>query len=1055
MNDAIQRQQALDLGRSFIVQAPAGSGKTELLTQRYLKLLSVCDYPENVMAMTFTNKAVDELTQRVLSALKSTQQSRPVQPHKQITYDLSCQVIARANAKNWQLLDNPKRLKISTIDGLSSLINSRYPSRQLLPRKIMAQPWEQQRAYRHAAEQTLLMINDQVHGQAIATLLLYLDNHVEKFYRLLIPMLGKRDQWLTRLYRQDALDTEVLKNSAEKIITKHLQALVVIAQPLLNKAFFALMSASADATFAQVDALPTAQITDLEKWQSVQSLCLTKSGQWRKKLTKNNGFPSELKAQKTQLLEQLHSLSAQEPLRLALQQLTQLPDVDFSNAQTAILSNIASVLKLCVAQLQLYFECEQAHDFIEVALLANQALDEQSGVSDVALFLDYQIQHLLIDEFQDTSALQFNTLEKLIKPWQENDGKTLFLVGDPMQSIYRFRESEVGLFLQVKAHGIANIKLISLILETNFRSSQSLVEANNRFFQCIFPKHEDSYQGAIPYSASHANSTTLNAQATVFYAFADNQFAQQAQTVLEIVVQSLSEQPTNEVAILVRSRAHLQDIVPLLKRHKIAFESLKTTPLKDHLLTRDLFSLTKALLNLGDKLAWLSVLRAPWCGLILDDLLAFSATDDVVIYEQLAEQSIREKLTQDGQKRAQHLHQGLADVLSNQGRFSFVERLTYALDQLGVSISLSPSEQRIKTQFLHIINDCEQRQLLNAQTIIAMLDNLYVPSTNAQVKLMTIHQAKGLEFDTVIIPNLGKGPRYGDAPIIRLKMFADQSLLLAPIKSTQASAQSQTYEYLKFIEAEQNKFEAMRLLYVAMTRSKQNLHLLGELGRAGRVTANSLLEFLMPFYQQDFKLLQTPVAPDLPEPTAPTLQRFKHLNPIVSKDTTKNEVIAQQPSFERLFKSLLGTLVHQYFEQELFQPSIENLNARLIEIGIAPSEIDQSRNFILTLLNNTKQDAQFDWLFKNRPSTLTEAAFISGNETLIIDRLFIEDGVLWLIDFKTAKPNPDESIKQFISRQQLQHTKQLRLYQAALSQIYVNTIKCVLYCPAISQLIEI
>ena len=87
MDDQTQRSQALDTTRSFLIQAPAGSGKTELLTQRYLKLLSISESPESVLAMTFTKKAVSELKARVIGALKSATEKRPEQAHKQITYD--------------------------------------------------------------------------------------------------------------------------------------------------------------------------------------------------------------------------------------------------------------------------------------------------------------------------------------------------------------------------------------------------------------------------------------------------------------------------------------------------------------------------------------------------------------------------------------------------------------------------------------------------------------------------------------------------------------------------------------------------------------------------------------------------------------------------------------------------------------------------------------------------------------------------------------------------------------------------------------------------------
>ena len=111
--------------------------------------------------------------------------------------------------------------------------------------------------------------------------------------------------------------------------------------------------------------------------------------------------------------------------------------------------------------------------------------------------MDYQIKHILIDEFQDTSYSQFNLIERLIEGWQQGDGKTMFLVGDPMQSIYKFRESQVGIFLNVSQNGIGSLKLKPLKLEANFRSSKSIVETNNEIFSRIFPQKDDLVKGAI------------------------------------------------------------------------------------------------------------------------------------------------------------------------------------------------------------------------------------------------------------------------------------------------------------------------------------------------------------------------------------------------------------------------------------------------------------------------------------------------------------------------------------------------------------------------------
>jgi ATP-dependent exoDNAse (exonuclease V) beta subunit len=234
------------------------------------------------------------------------------------------------------------------------------------------------------------------------------------------------------------------------------------------------------------------------------------------------------------------------------------------------------------------------------------------------------------------------------------------------------------------------------------------------------------------------------------------------------------------------------------------------------------------------------------------------------------------------------------------------------------------------------------------------------------------------------------------------------------------------------------------------------LHLLGAVNQSHQATSKSLLALLISFYQGEFDQLKRPEVQTSPlKPDAPQLQRVEQIDTPDNKAHEQGEVLEYQQNFERLFKSLLGTLVHQYYEYGLFEPSAENVVARLIEIGTSPSDLDEWVAFVLRLLSNTKQDPQFNWLFKDRSSTLTEAEFATHEHTIVIDRMFIDDNILWIIDFKTAEPVQGEPLTQFISRQQSQHAKQLLFYKETLNEIYDNDIKCALYCPVVSQLIEI
>jgi len=257
VNDQQQRDKALSISDSFIVQAPAGSGKTELITQRYLKLLSCADEPENILVMTFTNKAVDELKHRIINSLAKASLAPPKESHKLTTFNLACQVLRQSSEHEWDLLNNPSRIKIITIDSLSSLIVSKYPSiEELIPPRTMVDSYEYDQIYQKAAEKTLMLIEEEEYQTSVASVLLYLDNHVDRFYRLIVHMLSKREQWLPKLYIKGALDINSLERTAQEIIIEHLGALKQVASELLGAEFFSLLGMNKRDDVTKITKLP-------------------------------------------------------------------------------------------------------------------------------------------------------------------------------------------------------------------------------------------------------------------------------------------------------------------------------------------------------------------------------------------------------------------------------------------------------------------------------------------------------------------------------------------------------------------------------------------------------------------------------------------------------------------------------------------------------------------------------------------------------------------------------------------------------------------------------
>ena len=207
----------------------------------------------------------------------------------------------------------------------------------------------------------------------------------------------------------------------------------------------------------------------LPLWRAAAAFALTQSGTVRKSLDKRNGFPTakdggsaEAKAAATGFLD---GLTGRPREAAALAEVQRLPVTRYSEPQWQALRSIVVMLGAAASELEFVFAEAGAVDYVAVARAALTALGPDDEPTDLALGLDYRLSHLLVDEFQDTSAAQVALLERLTAGFSPGDGRTVFLVGDPMQSIYRFREADVGLFLRVRDRGLGELKPEALVLD--------------------------------------------------------------------------------------------------------------------------------------------------------------------------------------------------------------------------------------------------------------------------------------------------------------------------------------------------------------------------------------------------------------------------------------------------------------------------------------------------------------------------------------------------------------------------------------------------------------
>lgn len=1075
--DVWERRAALDPTRSFIVQAPAGSGKTELLIQRYLALLARVSAPESVLAITFTVKASGEMRERIAAALEAALSGADTpDANSRLTRELAAAVLDRDREAGWEILANPSRLRIHTIDALCAGIAQRMP--WLVRFGAMPRVTEQAaEMYAEAARATLRLVGGgNEWAEPAERVLSHLDNDFARARRMLEALLPRRDQWLRHVvgpHRDPGAIRESMQATLAAVCDRALARLRNAVPPLWRGEMWDL------AGFAAAN-LGRSAADDWSGWRFLRGLLLKTDGDWREKPDHRNGFPASEKAWKQRHARLVLQLRGSEDFRQRLEEFASVPSPSFDDNQWEVLEALLRLLPAAAAQLRLVFQEHGTVDFSEIAQAASRGLGEIGGPSDLAFHIGGRFEHILVDEMQDTSITQVELLSKLTASWDESDGNTLLLVGDPMQSIYRFREAEVGLFLRVRERGLGQLHPEPLALSANFRSRPEIVEWVNGAFALLFPAEEDALLGAVRFHPSTAFRPAGGEGAVQVHAFFGADPRPEAMRAAGLAAEASKK---GSVAILVRARTHVPAIVAELQRLGVSYRAVEQDLLGERPAVRDLLALTRALLHLADRPAWLAILRAPWCGLGLADLHAIAGGDSrAAVWDLLR----RDDLRVTGAERLARFRSAMEGGLARVRRMPLRDCVERTWRALGGPASLEDTAaEGDAARFLGLIEEMDRGgEIADFQALDERVSELYAdpdPAADESLQIMTIHKAKGLQFDTVIVPCLGREAQRDDKQLLLWAELPREDdgadLVISPMEAAEDESDP-IYEWLRDLERRRGEHEAARLLYVAATRAKEKLHLIGQVevkdDEIRRPRAGSLLRLLWPVVRDDFQRAFEGGEPVTEKPAIAreglSLRRLPASWDGGAEAGAPVWTPAEEPepvAFAWVGDTLrhAGTAVHAWLRR-VAEDGVEKwdgariaaahpaIEAGLLALGVPPREVRDAARTVSDAVVRALCDERGRWILRRRPADACEYAVAveldGAIHHAVVDRTFVEDGVRWIVDYKTSS-HQGAGLEDFLEKERSRYKDQLQRYARLFRRFENLPVRLGLYFPLLGE----
>jgi len=526
-----------------------------------------------------------------------------------------------------------------------------------------------------------------------------------------------------------------------------------------------------------------------------------------------------------------------------------------------------------------------------------------------------------------------------------------------------------------------------------------------------------------------------------------------------------------------------------LRSRAIPFRAVDIEPLSDQPVVRDLGALIRALLHFGDRIAWLAMLRAPWTGVMLADLLLV-ARGAPVIWEALNDDAVLGRLTDDGRRRCERLRSILASAFRIRTHGTIARWVEQTWLALGGPACVARAEDLDHVgRVFSRLRELEEQGMPDAADLSSSFDDLYAEyAASPAVEIMTIHKAKGLEFDMVIVPALDRHIPGGRDQLLLSHQFsrAGRDGLVLAARPAIGADRDDLFEFLRHQVHDAAALEAQRLLYVACTRAKWRLHLSATLVRrqeaddavgsgarkAFTPRSGSLLAVLWPVAGTQFTVGE---ASELPADAPPAAPRGGPLTRVpqdwspgteeilaATGFTESAELREETPVFDWAGETArrVGTLVHA--ELQAMNPArsdeaaIKGRDAhfrRWLALNGVPAErLPEASGRVMSALVAVLGDERARWILKPRTRDDFREHALSGRSQdavmrVVFDRSFIDDdGVRWVIDYKTSQHgggSPDE----FLDREVERYRSQLHRYAELARRLGPEPVRVGLYFP--------